>query len=195
MSALLTAAGLTKSYGGVRAVDNVSFSLEPGEIVALIGPNGAGKTTCFKMLSGQIEPDRGHVFIGERETTGLPPKDIYRLGVGRTFQITETFASMTVRENVQVALLSHHRALHKFYSFAPRAYRAEAERILGKDEMIALKQVKERTKPPFLDVVIDLLWQEVAKKYMTRRAQKALRILSPTESFHITDFPQVLISR
>jgi len=131
MSALLTAEGLTKSYGGVRAADNVSFSLEPGEIVALIGPNGAGKTTCFKMLSGQIEPDSGHVFIGERETTGLPPRDIYRLGVGRTFQITETFASMTVRENVQVALLSHHRALHNFYSFAPRAYRAEAERILG----------------------------------------------------------------
>jgi branched-chain amino acid transport system ATP-binding protein len=131
MSVLLTAKGLTKAYGGVRAADRVSFSLEPGEIVALIGPNGAGKTTCFKMLSGQIEPDSGQVFIGERETTGLPPKDIYRLGVGRTFQITETFASMTVRENVQVALLSHHRALHNFYGFAPRAYRAEAERILG----------------------------------------------------------------
>jgi branched-chain amino acid transport system ATP-binding protein len=131
MSALLTAKGLTKFYGGVRAADNVSFSLEPGEIVAMIGPNGAGKTTCFKMLSGQIKPDSGHVFIGERETTGLPPKDIYRLGVGRTFQITETFASMTVRENVQVALLSYHRELHQFYSFAPRAYQAEAERILG----------------------------------------------------------------
>jgi branched-chain amino acid transport system ATP-binding protein len=131
MSALLTANGLTKAYGGVRAADNVSFSLQPGEIIALIGPNGAGKTTCFKMLSGQIKPDSGHVFIGERETTGLPPKDIYRLGVGRTFQITETFASMTVRENVQVALLSHHRALHNFYGFAPRAYREEAERILG----------------------------------------------------------------
>ncbi len=131
MSALLTAKGLTKFYGGVRAADNVSFSLQPGEVVALIGPNGAGKTTCFKMLSGQIQPDSGQVFIGERETTGLPPENIYRLGVGRTFQITETFASMTVRENVQVALLSHHRALHDFYSLAPRAYRAEAERILG----------------------------------------------------------------
>src|SRR5215475_14545731 len=130
MSALLTARCLTKSYGGVRAADNVSFSLKAGEIIALIGPNGAGKTTCFKMLSGQIIPDSGQVFIGERETTGLPPQDVYRLGVGRTFQITETFASMTVRENVQVALLSHHRALHNFYGFAPRAYREEAERIL-----------------------------------------------------------------
>ncbi len=131
MTALLTAKGLTKAYGGVRAVNDVSFSVQPGEIVALIGPNGAGKTTCFKMLSGQIEPDSGQVFIAGRETTGLPPKAIYRLGVGRTFQITETFASMTVRENVQVALLSHHRELYKFYSFAPGAHRAEAERILG----------------------------------------------------------------
>jgi branched-chain amino acid transport system ATP-binding protein len=131
MNALLTAKGLTKAYGGVRAADNVSFSLEAGEIIALIGPNGAGKTTCFKMLSGQIKPDSGHVFIAGRETTGLPPEAIYRLGAGRTFQITETFASMTVRENVQVALLSHHRALHNFYGFAPNAYRSEAERILG----------------------------------------------------------------
>jgi branched-chain amino acid transport system ATP-binding protein len=131
MNALLTAKGLTKAYGGVRAAGNVSFSLDAGEIIALIGPNGAGKTTCFKMLSGQIKPDSGQVFIGQRETTGLPPESIYRLGVGRTFQITETFASMTVRENVQVALLSHHRALQNFYGFAPSAYRAEAERILG----------------------------------------------------------------
>jgi len=72
---------------------------------------------------------------------------------------------------------------------------AEAERILSNDEMISLKQIKEKPKPAFLTVVIDLLWQEVARKYMTHRAQKALRILSPTESFHITDFPQVLISR
>jgi branched-chain amino acid transport system ATP-binding protein len=131
MSVLLTSKGLTKSYGGVRAADDVSISLKAGEIVALIGPNGAGKTTCFKMLSGQIKPDSGQVFIGERETTGLPPKDICRLGVGRTFQVTETFASMTVHENVQVALLSYHRELHRFYSYAPRAYGAEAERILG----------------------------------------------------------------
>jgi branched-chain amino acid transport system ATP-binding protein len=131
MSALLIARGLTKAYGGVRAADNVSFSLEAGEIAALIGPNGAGKTTCFKMLSGQIKPDSGHVFVGERETTALPPEAIYRLGVGRTFQITETFSSMTVRENVQVALLSHHRVLNNFYGFAPNAYRTEADRMLG----------------------------------------------------------------
>jgi type II secretory pathway predicted ATPase ExeA len=71
----------------------------------------------------------------------------------------------------------------------------EAERIINNDEMINLKHIKEKNTPSFLTVVIDLLWQEVARKYMTRRAQKALRILSPTENFHITDFPQVLISR
>src|SRR5262249_60323488 len=73
----------------------------------------------------------GHVCSGERERTGYPLRDLYRLGVGRTFQITETFTSMTVRENVQVALLSHHRALHNLCGFAPSAYWADAERILG----------------------------------------------------------------
>jgi branched-chain amino acid transport system ATP-binding protein len=131
MTSLLAAEGLTKAYGGVRAVNDVSFFVQSGEIVALIGPNGAGKTTCFKMLSGQVQPDSGHVFIAGDETTGLSPREIYRLGVGRTFQITETFASMTVRENVQVALLSYHNELDNFRGFAPGAYRDEAERVLG----------------------------------------------------------------
>jgi branched-chain amino acid transport system ATP-binding protein len=101
---------LSKSYGGVQAVKNVSFSLASGEILALIGPNGAGKTTCFNLLNGQIRPDTGTVRLNDRETTGLPPRVLSRMGVGRTFQITATFSSMTVRENVQVSLLSLHRA-------------------------------------------------------------------------------------
>src|SRR5579883_1676782 len=131
MSSLLAAEGLTKSFGGVRAVNGVSFFVEPGEIVALIGPNGAGKTTCFRMLTGEIEPDSGHVFIAGRETTGFAPRLSYRRGVGRTFQITEIFSSMTVRENIQIALLSRHGQLGNLFGFAPRAYRDEAERILG----------------------------------------------------------------
>lgn len=130
MTSLLAAEGLTKAYGGVRAVDDVSFFVQAGEMVALIGPNGAGKSTCFRMLSGEIKPDSGHVFIAGQETTGLAPRLNYRLGVGRTFQITEIFASMSVRENVQVALLAYYRKLSDFRGFAPGAYRAEAERIL-----------------------------------------------------------------
>lgn len=97
---------LRKEFGGVRAVDDVSFVVGEGELVALIGPNGAGKTTCFNCINGQLVPDAGHVLLGGKRIEGLPPHVIARLGVGRTFQVAATFASMTVRENVRVALLA-----------------------------------------------------------------------------------------
>ena len=100
---------LEKSFGAVRAVDLVSFELERGTMTAMIGPNGAGKTTCFNLLNGQLKADGGSILLEGESLLGLRPRDIWRLGVGRTFQITQTFASMTVLENLQVALLSHHR--------------------------------------------------------------------------------------
>jgi len=127
---LLQAERLAKSYGGVRAVRDVSFALDAGEILALIGPNGAGKSTCFNMLNGQIPPDAGRIHILDHDTTKMSPRAIWRLGVGRTFQITATFASMTVRENVQVALLSDYRELFVLHRFAGRCHRAEADRLL-----------------------------------------------------------------
>ena len=81
------------------------FRFHAGEILALIGPNGAGKSTCFNMLNGQTVPDAGRVRCSARTRTGLKPRQVWRLGVGRTFQITATFPTMTVRENVQVALV------------------------------------------------------------------------------------------
>jgi branched-chain amino acid transport system ATP-binding protein len=114
----LTVTNLSKAYGGVEAVRDVSFIVAPGELVAIIGPNGAGKTTCFNMVNGQLAPDRGEIRLGDASLVGLPPHRIWRLGVGRTFQVTATFGSMSVRENVQAALLSHHR---RNYSFWPRA--------------------------------------------------------------------------
>ena len=107
MSALLEVERLAKAYNGVPAVRGVSFTLEPGELLALVGPNGAGKSTCFNMLNGQIKPDAGVVRLDGRDVTGLDPARMFRLGVGRTFQITATFGSMSVRENVAVAMLSH----------------------------------------------------------------------------------------
>jgi branched-chain amino acid transport system ATP-binding protein len=101
-----------------------------GEILALIGPNGAGKSTCFNMLNGQIIPDRGRIQLLGRDTTGERPRAVWRLGVGRTFQITATFATMTVRENVQVALISHRSRLFDMWSSAPKLARGEAERLL-----------------------------------------------------------------
>jgi branched-chain amino acid transport system ATP-binding protein len=107
--AVLEVEGLCKAYGGIDAVDDLGFRLDAGELLALIGPNGAGKTTCFNCLNGQVRPDAGSIRLAGRELVGLPPRRIWRLGVGRTFQITQTFGSMTVLENVQQALISHHR--------------------------------------------------------------------------------------
>lgn len=141
MTALLEVEGLTKSYGGVHAVKSVSFALHAGEILALIGPNGAGKSTCFNMLNGQIRPDQGTIRIGGRDTNGLSPRAVWRLGVGRTFQVTATFTSMTVRENVQVALLSHHRQLFVPRRFAGRFHVEQADALLA---LVGMGQQAER---------------------------------------------------
>ena len=140
MSAL-SVRGISKSYGGVQAVRDVSFSVAPGELVAMIGPNGAGKTTCFNMLNGQLAPDSGDILLGETSVVGLAPHRIWRLGVGRTFQITQTFGSMSVRENVQMALLSHHRKLQSFLSNASVRYVAEANSLL---ERVGMREQAER---------------------------------------------------
>jgi branched-chain amino acid transport system ATP-binding protein len=106
---VLRVQGLRKSFGGVEAVAGVSLGLARGEIRALIGPNGAGKSTLFNILAGQLRADAGTVELEGRPITGLAPHVIARRGVGRTFQITATFASLTALENVQVARLSYRR--------------------------------------------------------------------------------------
>lgn len=134
---LLDVRGLAKSFGGVQAVRGVDFSLEAGELLALIGPNGAGKSTCFNMLNGQIPADGGQVLLDGENLVGLAPRAVWRKGVGRTFQITATFASMTVRENIQMALLSHHRRLGSLWSLAGALYRDEALALLDQVGMAA----------------------------------------------------------
>ena len=112
---LLAVAHLSKSFDGVKAVDDVSFELEAGELLALIGPNGAGKSTCFNMINGQLGPTSGSIRFDGHEIAGMRPRDIWRLGVGRTFQIAATFNSMTVLENVQMALLSRERRVFSLF--------------------------------------------------------------------------------
>jgi branched-chain amino acid transport system ATP-binding protein len=129
MSALSVEA-LSKSYRGFVAVNNVTFSLQPGEMLALIGPNGAGKTTCFNMINGQIAPSAGTIRIFDQRADGLSPRAIGRLGVGRTFQVAATFASMTLAENVQTALNVHAGELMPSLRSAARRRRDEALVVL-----------------------------------------------------------------
>lgn len=129
---VLAVSALVKSFGGVHAVREVSFAVEAGQLLAMIGPNGAGKTTCFNIVNGQIKPDSGSVSIGGIEVVGRAPREIWRLGVGRTFQITATFASMTVRENVQMALLSYFHRLAGWWPRAANLYREEAHALLAR---------------------------------------------------------------
>lgn len=129
---VLVVEGIAKSFGGVKAVDGVSFAVQAGTMLALIGPNGAGKTTCFNMLNGQLRPDKGEVRLAGEPITGLRPRHVWRKGVGRTFQITATFTSMTVRENVQMALISHAGTSFSPFGRARDRHREEADRLLAR---------------------------------------------------------------
>ena len=131
MKAVMEVRKLCKSFGGIQAVTDVSFKVEEGQMLALIGPNGAGKSTCFNMLMGQLPATSGEVFLGDENLHGLAARDIWRRGVGRTFQITATYQSMTVVENVQMALMSFHRRLFKVLCYAHKQYRDQALELLA----------------------------------------------------------------
>ena len=130
MTKLLEVDELSKSFGGVTAVDRVSFDLATGQILAMIGPNGAGKSTCFNLINGQLLPDSGRVRIDGHDAVGLKPRQIWKLGLGRTFQITATFASMTVLENVQTALASHYRKSRSLLQSVKNLFIEESFEIL-----------------------------------------------------------------
>ncbi|WP_376099357.1 ABC transporter ATP-binding protein [Roseomonas sp. CCTCC AB2023176] len=132
MTLLLDVQGLGKRFGGVVAARDVSFTLSPGEMLAIIGPNGAGKSTTFNMVGGQLRPDTGRVLLGGQDVTGRPPREVWRLGVGRTFQVAQTFLSMTVAENVGMALISHHRRTRDPWSRAGELYREDALTLLSR---------------------------------------------------------------
>ena len=134
---LLSIAHLSKSFDGVQAVDDVSFDLQAGQLLALIGPNGAGKSTCFNMINGQLKPGAGAIRFDGRDIAGMRPRDIWRLGVGRTFQIAATFNSMTVLENVQMALVSRERKTFGLWKPAGSRYADEAFALLEQVGMAA----------------------------------------------------------
>lgn len=132
--------GLTKDFAGLRAVDGVSFTVEPGEILGLIGPNGSGKTTTINVITGLLRITSGSVHLGSLDMTGWPPHKIARAGLARTFQIVRLFKDFTVRENVEVAAVASGRARGKEVS--DRATRAL--RQLG---ILDLAQLPARVLP------------------------------------------------
>jgi len=107
MSAVLEVANLRKSFGGITAVDGVSFTVREGEILGIIGPNGSGKSTLFNCVLGQLLPSGGEVRIDGKQTTGMRPCDLNRLGVSRTFQLLQVFAQLSVRDNLILAGQEH----------------------------------------------------------------------------------------
>ena len=138
---VLAVRSLSKAFGGVRAVNEVSFDIARGEFLAMIGPNGAGKSTCFNMINGQLAPDAGAIVFEGTDIAGLKPRDVWRLGAGRTFQVAATFHSMTVVENVQMALISHAREIYGLWRPAASMYR---ERALDLLHQVGMRDAAER---------------------------------------------------
>jgi branched-chain amino acid transport system ATP-binding protein len=126
----LSVRSLRKSFGGVRAVDDVSFDVGGGEFLAMIGPNGAGKSTCFNMINGQLPPDSGTIRFKGALLNGLPARAVARLGIGRTFQVAATFGSMTVAENVQMALIAQAGETYRWWQPAARRHHSRALDLL-----------------------------------------------------------------
>jgi len=131
---LLRLSTVTKTFGGLVAVDRVSFEVEDGEILGLIGPNGAGKTTLFNLVTGIERPDSGKIEFMEKDVTGLRPHQVAQLGVGRTFQTIRLFKNMTVLENVMSG--QHCRTSSGVVAsiVKPPSQRSEEERIIRKAE-------------------------------------------------------------
>jgi branched-chain amino acid transport system ATP-binding protein len=136
---LLRVERLSRSFGGVRAVDDVSFSITKGIVHAIIGPNGAGKTTLFNLITGVLRPSSGRILFEEREITGAPPERLARLGIARTFQNLQIFFNMTVRENVLVG-----RHLHLKRGFLSCLFHTPALRQSERQARETVDQLLER---------------------------------------------------
>jgi len=132
MSAVLEVSALKKSFGGILAVDGVSFSVEEGEILGIIGPNGSGKSTLFNCVLGQMRPSAGEVRVDGRRVTGMRPCDLNRLGVSRTFQLLQVFPELSVRDNLILAGQEHRGTmLSRLFGHPDAGLGAAAERMIA----------------------------------------------------------------
>ncbi len=180
MAALLEIAGISKSFSGLRAVEDVSFNVGEGDIVAVIGPNGAGKTTLFNMIAGMFAPDSGTITFAGARIDGHPPEDICRRGIGRTFQLVRPFPGLSVEDNVIVGALLHrpdvraarrraHEVMWQLDLFSkrdqmastltlPDRKRLEVARALATDpRLLLLDEVMAGLRPSETDRIVTIL--------------------------------------
>jgi ABC-type branched-subunit amino acid transport system ATPase component len=139
MGRILELHGLTKRFGGLSAVKNVSFNLNDREILFVIGPNGAGKTTMFNLISGFFHPDEGKIIFEGKDISRLAPHETARIGIGRTFQIVKPLASLSVLENVMLGAFMHTGNM--------KQAEQEAEKILDFLQMSQVKKFQARGLP------------------------------------------------
>ena len=131
MTPVLEVRNLRKQFGGIVAVDSVSFDVNEGEILGIIGPNGSGKSTLFNCVLGQMQPTAGEVMVDGRRVNGMRPCDLNRLGVSRTFQLLQVFPELTVRENLILAGQEHQGTmLTRLFGDPEAGLGAEAERMI-----------------------------------------------------------------
>jgi branched-chain amino acid transport system ATP-binding protein len=138
---MLAIENICKSFGGLMAVNNISFSVEKGEISSIIGPNGAGKTTLFNLLTGHLTPDRGKIIFRGDKISGLPPYEICKKGIGRSFQRTNIFPRLSVFDNILVAVMSWQRKSNKMFCAAKRLFVKEISNILESIELADKKNM------------------------------------------------------
>jgi branched-chain amino acid transport system ATP-binding protein len=142
---LLQAQGLSRSFGGFRAVDGVDLTVRAGSIHSVIGPNGAGKTTLFRLLTGILRPTAGTLELDGRSIAGRPPHVIARMGLAQAFQTTNIFPRLSVLESVRAALVSRHRRTADLASWFHRGLEAEAREVLGTVGLAGSADVESQT--------------------------------------------------
>jgi len=128
---MLRVEAVDKSFDNFKAVNGANLTVADGEVVAVIGPNGAGKTTLFNLITGQLKPDRGRIIFKGEDITGLPPYEVCRKGIARSFQIVSVFPRLTVFENVQVAVLSQQRRSSNLFRLVRNIAVEETNSILA----------------------------------------------------------------
>ena len=126
---------LYKSFGGIRAINNITLEIEKSSITALIGPNGAGKTTLFNIINGSIKPDSGTVKLNEIDITGYEPHQLFNLGILRTFQIAHEFSSLTVKDNLMMVPPNQtgESILQTWNHFAPKKTKLKSHQLLNQN--------------------------------------------------------------